>query len=237
MEITLKGYNDEKVVIPRENLIEKDWVGIEGKPKYIEMSATVEDETILAGMEICDEKKSSYLSVDLLSRNEKFGTDALWCSLEAPNSINSFVTGYMYAGNNETESDDWLVRMVDSYRTQEDDSRRVIFVDNDIASVQNSRKEFASKKNKYKWFAASEDQFNQPFNFVDFGTRLETTTHGYLKLKEGMIISKDASAVSRVADMLDTMGFDDAVTGYFDPVEDKRNDTVGPLTGYYYVAI
>ena len=98
MEITLKGNNGEKVVIPIEDLIQKYWSDENSKPNRIEMSATVEDETILAAMTICDEKKENYLSVDLESRNKKFDTEALWCSLEAPNTLNPFVTGYLYSG-------------------------------------------------------------------------------------------------------------------------------------------
>lgn len=116
MDIMLKGNNGEKVVIPIEDLIQKYWSDENSKPNRIEMSATVKDETILAAMTICDEKEENYLSVDLESRNEKFDTEALWCSLEAPNTLNPFVTGYLYSGNNETESDDWLLRIVDGYK-------------------------------------------------------------------------------------------------------------------------
>ena len=146
MDITLKGNNGEKVVIPIEDLIQKYWSDENSKPNRIEMSAKVKDETILAAMTICDEKEENYLSVDLESRNEKFDTEALWCSLEAPN------------------------------------------------------------------------------------------THGYVKYDKSMIVSKDETTVNRIADMLDSMGFD-AVTGYFNPEEDKRSGEVDSLTGYYYVDI
>lgn len=84
--------------------------------------------------------------------------------------------------------------------------------------------------------AATEKQFGQPFSYADFGTRLEEATHGYVKYDKSMIVSKDETTVNRIADMLDSMGFD-AVTGYFDPEEDKRSGEVDSLTGYYYVDI
>ena len=136
MDITLKGNNGEKVVIPIEDLIQKYWSDENSKPNRIEMSAKVKDETILAAMTICDEKEENYLSVDLESRNEKFDTEALWCSLEAPNTLNPFVTGYLYSGNNETESDDWLLRIVDGYRAADDDSPRIVFANKRTVSVQ-----------------------------------------------------------------------------------------------------
>lgn len=64
----------------------------------------------------------------------------------------------------------------------------------------------------------------------------EEATHGYVKYDKSMIVSKDETTVNRIADMLDSMGFD-AVTGYFDPEEDKRSGEVDSLTGYYYVDI
>lgn len=80
------------------------------------------------------------------------------------------------------------------------------------------RESFSRTKgeNKYKLFAATEKQFDQPFSYADFGTRLEEATHGYVKYDKSMIVSKDETTVNRIADMLDSMGFD-AVTGYFNP--------------------
>lgn len=104
MKITLKSNNGKSVTIPIEDLIQKYWADENDKPNRIEMSATVEDETILAAMTICDEKEENYLSVDLESRNEKFDTEALWCSLEAPNTLNPFVTGYLYSATTKRKA-------------------------------------------------------------------------------------------------------------------------------------
>lgn len=235
MKITLKSNNGKIVTIPMEDLIQKYWTDEDSEPNRIEMSATVKDETILAAMTICDEKEENYLSVDLESRNEKFDTKALWCSLEAPNTLNPFVNGYLYSGNSETESNDWLVRIVNGYRAANDDSPRIVFANKRIVSVQDFREEPVGE-NKYKLFAATEKQFDQPFSYADFGKCLEEATHGYVKRIQSMIVSKDETAVNRIADMLDSMGFD-AVTGYFDPKEDERSGEVDSLTGYYYVDI
>lgn len=170
MDITLKGNNGEKVVIPIEDLIQKYWSDENSKPNRIEMSATVKDETILAAMTICDEKEENYLSVDLESRNEKFDTEALWCSLEAPNTLNPFVTGYLYSGNNETESDDWLLRIVDGYRAADDDSPRIVFANKRTVSVQDFCEE-SEGENKYRIFvpcgeskaAAAANRLKMPF--------------------------------------------------------------------------
>ena len=68
----------------------------------------------------------------------------------------------------------------------------------------------------------------------DYPNREWTVFH--VKYDKSMIVSKDETTVNRIADMLDSMGFD-AVTGYFDPEEDKRSGEVDSLTGYYYVDI
>lgn len=117
----------------------------------------------------------------------------------------------------------------------DDDSPRLIFVNEEAVSIQDSRGEFEGE-NKYKWFAATEKQFDKPFSYVNFGTRLEEATHGCVKRIQSIIVSKDEATVNRIADMLDSMGFD-AVTGYFDPKEDERSGEVDSLTGYYYVCI
>ncbi len=38
-----------------------------------------------------------------------------------------------------------------------------------------------------------------------------------------------------IADFLEALGFNYVSTGYYDPVEDERNDDVGLYTGWYYV--
>ena len=104
---------------------------------------------------------------------------------------------------------------MDGYRAADDDSPRIVFANKRTVSVQDFCEE-SEGENKYKLFAATEKQFDQPFSYADFGTRLEEATHGYVKYDKSMIVSKDETTVNRIADMLDSMGFD-AVTGYFNP--------------------
>lgn len=103
MDITLKGNNGEKVVIPIEDLIQKYWSDENSKPNRIEMSATVKDETVLAAMTICDEKEENYLSVDLESRNEKFDTPVMmiW---RLTSLLPSLLTVFVLTGMNQNAS-------------------------------------------------------------------------------------------------------------------------------------
>lgn len=49
------------------------------------------------------------------------------------------------------------------------------------------------------------------------------------------ILCSTQEEANAIADVLDASGFD-AVTGYYDPDEDERNDEADDCTGYYYVS-
>ena len=52
------------------------------------------------------------------------------------------------------------------------------------------------------------------------------------------ILCKNEAAIEGIADLVDDIaGYGIACTGYYDPEEDRRNDTVDKYTGYYYLEI
>lgn len=52
------------------------------------------------------------------------------------------------------------------------------------------------------------------------------------------ILSKDQTAINAIADLVDDIAcYGIACTGYYDPEEDRRNDTIDRYTGYYYLEI
>lgn len=231
MKMTITGQIDGKsvpITIPIEKVIEAFWP-YATKPSALSVSTELDADGISANFMLGQEAKDSYPGIWLTSKNSNTGRVGFWFCLELPNETNDMVKGYLYAGDDETETDQPLAVIAD------DDSPRLIFVNEEAVSIQDSRGEFEGE-NKYKWFAATEKQFDKPFSYVNFGTRLEEATHGCVKRIQSMIVSKDEATVNRIADMLDSMGFD-AVTGYFDPKEDERSGEVDSLTGYYYVCI
>ena len=129
---------------------------------------------------------------------------------ETPNETNPYVTGYAYAGNDETESDSWITKIVDAPRGADDDSKRLVYIDDDIAETVDTKT--ASKLNTKYGLAAND----KDIEFV-----------------EGMIVSKNENVINHVADILDALGFT-ATTGYYDPAEDKKANISDKLTGYYY---
>lgn len=50
------------------------------------------------------------------------------------------------------------------------------------------------------------------------------------------ILCRTEAQASAMADWLDRYGYD-AVTGYFDPAEDKQQNCVDEFTGWYYVTV
>lgn len=57
-----------------------------------------------------------------------------------------------------------------------------------------------------------------------------------------MILCKDGKSAETIANILELMYKKEEievviVTGYYDPIEDKRNDEVDMYTGWYYVSM
>ena len=52
------------------------------------------------------------------------------------------------------------------------------------------------------------------------------------------ILSKDKRAINGIADLIDDVAnYGICCTGYYDPEEDKRHDTIDRYTGYYYLEL
>lgn len=78
-----------------------------------------------------DSKNYAYPGIDL---SQVIGEESgLLSSTELPNEDNNQVVTYIYAGNDQTESDDWIACIADGTRAENDESRRVMFVDTDLA--------------------------------------------------------------------------------------------------------
>lgn len=234
MKITLRGCNGKKREIPLEELIEKFWDDKQSKPTCVEMSTSTCDEEIYAEMNIMPEEKGYFPCISLESRNEKFGKHAHWFELETPNLDSPFVVGKMYAGNTKTETEEWLVRIVDGFRGSDDIFPRTIYANHPKVNIQDADGNY--KDAQYKWFAVTENQYYSGFSYQDFANRLVANSNGKIDYISDTIVSKDEAIINHVADMFDGMGYV-ATTGYFDPKDDIESGESDSLTGYYYVEI
>lgn len=234
MQIKLYG-NGHSCNIPVQEIIDKYWKD-ETAPFSFEMSTAIGDETIAATAMLGEESPDTYPSIRLDSRNARKNSSATWFILETPNETNPYVTGYAYAGNDETESDSWITKIVDAPRGADDDSKRLVYIDDDIAETVDTKT--ASKLNtKYgnhcaDYCATSDQLFGGKFDYEKFGKRLAANDKD-IEFVEGMIVSKNENVINHVADILDALGFT-ATTGYYDPAEDKKANISDKLTGYYY---
>lgn len=234
MQIKLYG-NGHSCNIPVQEIIDK-YRKDETAPFSFEMSTAIGDETIAATAMLGEESPDTYPSIRLDSRNARKNSSATWFILETPNETNPYVTGYAYAGNDETESDSWITKIVDAPRGADDDSKRLVYIDDDIAETVDTKT--ASKLNtKYgnhcaDYCATSDQLFEGKFNYEKFGKRLAANDKD-IEFVEGMIVSKNENVINHVADILDALGFT-ATTGYYDPAEDKKANISDKLTGYYY---
>lgn len=68
--------------------------------------------------------------------------------------------------------------------------------------------------------------------------RVEPNKDTFLWSDGDMILCLDERVIDALADMLERNGGDGSVvTGYYDPIEDIRDDCVNSYTGYHYLDI
>lgn len=258
MDITLKGNNGEKVVIPIEDLIQKYWSDENSKPNRIEMSAKVKDETILAAMTICDEKEENYLSVDLESRNENgeetkesypgiwLTTDNVkshrhgsWFRLELPNDTNDIVMGHLYAGDDDMETDQPLAIIADGVRADGDESKRILWVDEDVTCVKSMNDDYLNRQKaitEKQLSDLSSGIFLQNFDYIVYGKRLASKSENTVEFVENTIVSHNKQELEVVASGMEAMGLS-VETGYYDPDDESSVDVPKQLIGFHYVVL
>ena len=59
--------------------------------------------------------------------------------------------------------------------------------------------------------------------------------HGIFTYDGNEILCPKHYQAEGIADLLEDMGIENVLTGYYDPEEDKRNGEVDARTGYFYV--
>ena len=58
---------------------------------------------------------------------------------ELPNEDNDQVVTFLYAGNDETETDDWIACIADGVRADDDDSPRMMYLDWNLVAAGNTK--------------------------------------------------------------------------------------------------
>ena len=105
------------------------------------------------------ETKDSYPGIWLTSKNSNTGRAGFWFCLELPNETNDMVKGYLYAGDDETETDQPLAVIADGVRNEDDESKRVLWAAD--SSIHINEFEFLLKKNGFTLYKKYENYYKQ----------------------------------------------------------------------------
>ncbi|MCF7631270.1 hypothetical protein L3K78_00135 [Oscillospiraceae bacterium SCCA1] len=138
MKMTITGQIDGKsvpITIPIEKVIEAFWP-YATKPSTLSVSTNLESDSISADFILGEETKDSYPGIWLTGKNSNTGRTGSWFCLELPNETNDMVKGYLYAGNDKTEPDQPLAVIADGVRNEDDESKRVLWVDESLTHVE-----------------------------------------------------------------------------------------------------
>lgn len=88
------------------------------------------DDSLIA---IAEDKDDTYPGITLKQNID--GTPGTLSVTELPNEDNNQVVTFLYAGNDETEVDDWVACIADGVRATNDDSRRMMYIDWDLVET------------------------------------------------------------------------------------------------------
>lgn len=138
MKMTITGQIDGKsvpITIPIEKVIEAFWP-YATKPFALSVSTELDADNISADFILGQETKDSYPGIWLNSKNERTGRTCSWFLLELPNETNDMVKGYLYGSDDETETDQPLAVIADGVRNEDDESKRVLWVDESLTHVE-----------------------------------------------------------------------------------------------------
>lgn len=102
----------------------------------LSVSTELDADGISANFMLGQETKDSYPGIWLTSKNSNTGRAGFWFCLELPNETNDMVKGYLYAGDDETETDQPLAVIADGVRNEDDESKRVLWVDESLTHVE-----------------------------------------------------------------------------------------------------
>ena len=138
MKRKITGQIDGKsvpITVPIEKVIEAFWP-YATKPSTLSVSTDLESDSISADFMLGQETKDSYPGIWLTSKNSNTGRTGSRFRLELPNETNDMVKGFLYGGDDAKESDDYIATIADGIRNDNDDSKRVLWVDKSLTHVE-----------------------------------------------------------------------------------------------------
>lgn len=225
------------VVVPIEKVIEVFWPKDEKTPISLTVSTVLGADSANAEFSLGEETKESYPGIWLTTDNVKSRRHCSWFRLELPNETNDIVMGHLYAGDDDMETDQPLAIIADGIRADGDESKRILWVDEDVTCVKSMNDDYLNRQK-----AITEKQITdldvgdylKDFDYAAYGKRLSSKAENAVEFVADTIVSRSKQEIDLVANGMEAMGLS-VETGYFDPDDEPTDDVPKQLTGFYYV--
>lgn len=136
MNITLTGYGEENttnISIPIEKIIKQHWKE-STPPNVLTVSTGLRDEVAKATF-VLDEDSSSHQSIAVSTENRKKYRTCSWFRLELAENPSKGTRCFLYGGDHTTEDYGPIATIRDGVRREDDHSRRMLWVKNNLADV------------------------------------------------------------------------------------------------------
>lgn len=186
-----------------------------------------------------EETKESYPGIWLTTDNVKSHRHCSWFRLELPNDTNDIVMGHLYAGDDDMETDQPLAIIADGIRADGDESKRILWVDEDVTCVKSMNDDYLNRQKaitEKQLSDLSSGIFLQNFDYIVYGKRLASKSENTVEFVENTIVSHNRQELEVVASGMEAMGLS-VETGYFDPDDESSVDVPKQLIGFHYVVL
>lgn len=183
--------------------------------------------------------QDKYPGIWLTTDNEKSHRHCSWFRLELPNDTNDIVMGHLYAGDDDMETDQPLAIIADGIRADGDESKRILWVDEDVTCVKSMNDDYLNRQKaitEKQLSDLSSGIFLQNFDYIVYGKRLASKSENTVEFVENTIVSHNKQELEVVASGMEAMGLS-VETGYFDPDDESSVDVPKQLIGFHYVVL
>lgn len=242
MEIKLTANingTSKSVIVPIQKVVDAFWPKGETPPFALTVSTVLGTDRANAEFIIHDETKESYPGIWLTTENVKSHRHCSWFCLELPNETNSMVKGHLYGGDDDMETDQPLAIIADGIRADGDESKRILWVDEDVTCVKSMNDDYLNRQKvitEMQLSDLSSGIFLQNFDYIVYGKRLASKSENTVEFVENTIVSHNKQELEVVASGMEAMGLS-VETGYYDPDDESSVDVPKQLVGFHYVVL
>lgn len=155
------------------------------------------------------------------------------------NDASDIVMGHLYAGDDDMETDQPLAIIADGIRADGDESKRILWVDEDVTCVKSMNDDYLNRQKaitEKQLSDLSSGIFLQNFDYIVYGKRLASKSENTVEFVENTIVSHNKQELDVVASGMEAMGLS-VETGYYDPDDESSVDVPKQLIGFHYVVL